>query len=506
MPRHAAGSSMESGGLPPSSQSVRRSPTPVVTRPAARRDIHMAPTSPPRAQFSKERASPSPWPSKAECIIILCCAVDAVDKTLLPSCFRALQMDLGVSPTELGVLNLFQCMAFSLALPVWGWLTSVIPARDLLITGCTMWGVATGALALSLDFKTHCALRAINGMGLCGVMPISQAMLVEMVPEDRRGVAFGRLGAVSAASSMLAAWYAVTVQAEEFQVGFSTLHGWQVVHLQVAAASLAVAMLVSCRMPEGRVYSGAADGTLPVGGTRNAVWTIFRIPSFVLLVLQGVTGAVPWNAMSFINLYYSACGYTDAQAARLGMVGGIGGMCSNLLGGHLGDAAAKRFPARGRVMVALTSVLLGIPTFSSLFFLVPRDPAWFTAAATVAFCFSLTAGWTPAGANRPICAELVTSPTERAQTIAWWVMIEGISASLFGAPLVGWLSEKFGYRLGEEQDHAMPDASEALAKAMVGVAMVSWVTCACVWVAMGFTFPRDRAEARARAQLFKHEA
>jgi len=221
--------------------------------------------------------------SSAELILILCCAVDASDKRLLPATFRALQTDLSATPSVLGRLSLFQSMAHSLALPVWGYLTAYYTPRDLLVAGCLIWGVATAGLALTYNIHTHCILRAINGVGLCGVLPISQAMLIEIVPEDQRGMAFGRLQAFSTLAAMVTNWYAVSIQRKTFAVVGLQVHGWQVVHMQVAVASLMLAALVRHYMPapEGGRRGSTANGQgFSFSEAAATLGKILRIPSF----------------------------------------------------------------------------------------------------------------------------------------------------------------------------------------------------------------------------------
>lgn len=328
-------------------------------------------------------------------------------------------------------------------------------------------------------------------------MPVAQALLCEIVPEDQRGSAFGRLQACTTLAGMLATWFAVSQQSSDVVLpGGTVIRGWQQVYAEVALVSLALAAAVNKYMPEDKHHAGSG-GPLKLHDMWSATRKIVQIPSFVLLVMQGVTGGVPWNAMAFMTLYWQSCGYSDIQAGNLAIFQGVGGILGALLGGQLGDMASRHLPQRGRPLVALTSVLLGIPTHIILLFMVPRNPAWFLAAALASFVFHLVACWAPAAANRPMCAELVNSPSERAQIVALWVMIEGVTASFCGAPLVGLLSEKFGYKLMKTQDLAGDSAetADALARALVGVGVVAWGGCALAWVGMLWTFPKDRLAA-----------
>lgn len=292
--------------------------------------------------------------------------------------------------------------------------------------------------------------------------------------------------------TMFTTYIAVSFQNATVGVGAFQVRGWQLVHGQVALVSFLLAFFVFKVLPK----SPTSSSPPLLSNIVQNMMSILKIPSFVILVLQGITGGVPWNAMAFMSLYWSTCGFTDIEVGRLALLAGTGGVIGEFISGYLGDAAARRFPNRGRVFVAFTSVCLGIPFYLGMFYLVPRDGHWLLLAAALQFSFHFVACWTVAAANKPICAELVRSPSQRAQIIALWCMLEGVSASIFGAPVVGFVSERFGYRLDPTTKIAGPEASAALANALVGVGVISWVCCATVWIAMAFTFPRDRQKAR----------
>eukprot|EP00933_Yihiella_yeosuensis_P014390 TRINITY_DN12929_c0_g2_i3.p1 TRINITY_DN12929_c0_g2~~TRINITY_DN12929_c0_g2_i3.p1 ORF type:complete len:468 (+),score=64.44 TRINITY_DN12929_c0_g2_i3:191-1594(+) len=436
----------------------------------------------------------------AQALLIACCALEAADRVLLPATFRSLEYALHVTPSQLGLMTLCQTLAYSIALPFWGAATAFYAPRDLLVLGCSLWSLANFCLAFSNEYYVHLLLRLVNGAALSGVTPLSQALLCETVPENQRGSAFGRLQAVTSASSMLSTWLAISQQSVVVHLsGGIQFHGWQLVYCQIAALSVLVALLVHFFMPE--EFSQKDSSNSDAKPVMSTIQTILRIPTFSMLVLQGVFGGIPWNALAFLTLYWQSCGYSDAAVGQLSLVQGFGGIFGSLLGGFLGDQAARIFPDRGRIFVAFSSVALSIFGFLVLFNSVPRDSYHFNEAAVALFFFCLTACWCPASTNRPICAELVNTSSERAQIIALWVMVEGIASGIFGAPLVGFLSEKFGYRLPVGQTKSVsvagdPVTSAALAHAIVSVGVIAWTICGLFWIVMAFTFPADRDRAR----------
>ena len=366
-----------------------------------------------------EAGDPMAWISPTERIVIVACIVDAADKALLPATLRSLQHALGAGPAALGMLSFYQNIAYSLALPLWGLaLAHGHDAADLLALGCVGFGMVTVALALSSSYALHCALRCLNGAFLCGIVPLGQAILVQIVAEDARGRAFGRLQAASALASLLTFAFCTS----------SSSTAWRSSYIAIGVASMGVGWFVRCSMP--RCSAGAAqhvvglstsrkEGTLQ--RARSSARKILQIPSFVLLVLQGITGGVPWNAMNFLPLYWLTIGYSDSDAGLLGAAVQAGFIAGSLVGGRVGDAWAKKSSDYGRAFTAQLSVSLGIPAFAAIFFLVPREPGNFGLAAFALFVFGSVATWVGVAANRPICADLVSTPAEQGQIVALWV-------------------------------------------------------------------------------------
>ena len=148
---------------------------------------------------------------------------------------------------------------------------------------------------------------------------------------------------------------------------------------------------------------------------------ITRIPAFLCLVGQGIFGGIPWDVMSFLLLLFEWRGLSRQQIVSIQFTQGISGTIGTPLGGVLGDRFAHL--PRGRIYVALTSVVLGTISFGIFLFSTSYKSIffWFN-------LFHLVAGWTTAAANRPICAEMAQNPSERAQIVSLWLLLEKVSA------------------------------------------------------------------------------
>lgn len=78
-------------------------------------------------------------------------------------------------------------------------------------------------------------------------------------------------------------------------------------------------------------------------------------------------GSFVWAALVFLTFYFQLLGMSDAAASMLVALFLAGVGCGGLLGGVIGDAAAKFWPRHGRLAVTQVSVFIGIPGSIILF-------------------------------------------------------------------------------------------------------------------------------------------
>jgi len=439
------------------------------------------------------KRGPAASPEWITNVVILACAVDAADKVLLPATFKAIDAQLHLGPSRLAALTFAQSISFSLALPVWGSLMRYYTAQDLMICGCFLWSAITFMLACTSLYPYQLLLRFAVGFALASVMPLGQAIICDVVEERKRGNAFGWMQGVSSALSMFVSFAATSMSAVDI-FGFA---GWRVAHVVVACFSLMAGLLLNSlgQMPATMIASDASW----LSEQSRVLKAVGGKPSFYIMVAQGVTGGIPWNAFAFLTFYFQLSGYTDVQAGQVMLLGGIGGIFGSIAGGKLGDCIGAHdglLPIVGRCAVAQTSVVLGTAVFLWMIN-IPYSAHSFPILLTAFILFHSVSCWTPCAALRPICSEIFRNSQDRAQVLALWIALEGIIASFCGAPLVGVLSEVFGYRLSHDGS-AVPEGAdrqrsvEALRRALIGVSIVPWALCALAWVPMYWTYPRDR--------------
>ena len=460
-------------------------------------------------------------------VLVLVASLDNADKQLLASSFPLLEKTLDLSVETLGYFSMFTNLSYALSLPFWGWLVHRYGMQHIhlvLSLACASWGLASILTAFSGSSLVGQAIfRCLNGAALGSILPLSQTILVGMVVPSMRGRAFGwmsvceKLAGTAAAASVV---YFDDWQRSYYLLGFLSVLMAGVARKQLTPGKRAQTKQQAVRHDakgdsggatigandnlslkandsdneegfsghndnDGDEQDSMTDSNQPNLSVMQILQRIARIPAFACLVAQGIFGGTPWDMMSFMLLLLDWRQFTKEQIVSIQFSTGLTGTIGGWLGGLLGDYAANRFGTRGRVGVALVSVVGGIPLYGMFLF-----ATHYHKAIVYINLFHLVATWPAAGALRPICADLARNPSERAQIVSLWIVLEKTSGAIFGAPLVGYLTghmvkmrdSNSQYTTQEE----MSQKAHALAWNLFGLSTLFWAICACFWVAMAF--------------------
>eukprot|EP00445_Apocalathium_hangoei_P041626 CAMPEP_0203972322 /NCGR_PEP_ID=MMETSP0359-20131031/98982_1 /ASSEMBLY_ACC=CAM_ASM_000338 /TAXON_ID=268821 /ORGANISM="Scrippsiella Hangoei, Strain SHTV-5" /LENGTH=180 /DNA_ID=CAMNT_0050910409 /DNA_START=73 /DNA_END=612 /DNA_ORIENTATION=- len=122
-------------------------------------------------------------------------ALEGADTVLLGACMGALQHDIGIEITDIGYMTVSQAVATNLAAPFWGILADrgILQRRTVLLLGSMGQGLVTILLAFVTDMIPMILLRALNGVLLAALRPISNGIVADVTAEKHRGKIFGRV-------------------------------------------------------------------------------------------------------------------------------------------------------------------------------------------------------------------------------------------------------------------------------------------------------------------------
>ena len=122
---------------------------------------------------------------------------------------------------------------------------------------------------------------------------------------------------------------------------------------------------------------------------------------------------MPRSALGFITMWLQTCGLGNASASFVVSVSFFTSLFASLLSGVVTDAIHKKYPVRGRPVVAQTAILLRCVLLFIMLRCIGRSPQSFYHFLTLSAAIGLLAGWPGIGVNRPILTEIV-NPNHRA--------------------------------------------------------------------------------------------
>lgn len=150
--------------------------------------------------------------------------------------------------------------------------------------------------------------RALNGIGLAIVAPAIQSLVADSTNDSNRGTAFGWLQLTANIGSVVGGLCSVLIA----PITFMGIPGWRLSFHLVGIISVAVGVLV---------YLFAHDPHFLEDNMKNrnqdeskSFWSevkdllqeaksVIKIPSFQIIVAQGITGSFPWSALTFSAMW-----------------------------------------------------------------------------------------------------------------------------------------------------------------------------------------------------------
>jgi sugar phosphate permease len=267
-----------------------------------------------------------------------------VDRVNISVAAPALRKELGLTPTQLGLI--FSAFAYPYAgmQIVGGWLSDRFGPRRVLAALSLLWASATIMTGLSWSVAALVVFRLLVGAGEGGAFPTATRAFTFWLPVRERGFAqgithsFARLGGAITPSIVLA---------------ISIRYGWREAFYVLGAASLAwtAVWIVSFRdTPDEHPWVTASELADIGAGDESArvvsgatPWRLIVSRMWLVTLVDFCYGWSLWVFLTWLPSYLSdARGFKADQVALMTMLPLLSGVVGDTLGGVVSDAIFRR--------------------------------------------------------------------------------------------------------------------------------------------------------------------
>jgi len=395
-----------------------------------------------------ENGATAPWPRPgiawyAVVILVIAFIFSFIDRIIIAMLVEPLKQDLGLSDTQLGLLQglAFAVFYATVGLPI-GRLADRRSRRAIIGWGIFLWSIMTAVCGLARNFWELFLARVGVGVGEAALSPAAYSMIADYFPREKLGRALGvyQSGAFFGAGlSFLVGGLVIQAASRAGEVSLPFLgevRAWQLVFFAVGLPGVLVALLMlTVREPVRRGQLAAGGAGLPLAqvlGYARQRWRVFvlHFTGFALLAVP-LTAILTWAFVYFTRVL----GFTPPEAGlRLGGLLIVLSPLGVYGGGWLADHLQRRGYRDATLRVALLAAAGLLPLSAVSALTMDRD-------LTVALFGPLIFFASLSMAVAPAALQVVTPNQMRGQVSAVWMLVLNLVTAGLGPSAVGVITD-----------------------------------------------------------------
>jgi len=349
-----------------------------------------------------------------------------IDRQIVFAVFPAIQQDLHLSDTQLGLLASAFMWVYLATAPVFGLLADRGKRPVLMGIGVTIWSACTAMSGLVRSYAGLVAARAAVGVGEASYGAIAPAVLSDACPPEQRGRLLAFFSMAIPVGSALG--YLLGGALEQAV-------GWRAVFMLVGIPGIIVAVLVS-RLPD-RLHDAVQDGRARPG--RAAYRELLKTRSYrancaaMTAMTFALGGMAAWVPTYLVRVRGMALVEANLVFGLLTLASGIGG---TVAGGWLGDRLLRRHPA-AHLLVSGAGLMLSVPCAAAVILANERSTVLAAIFLAEVFVFLNT------GPLNAVIAAVSGAPV-RATAFAINIFVIHLLGDAISPTIMGLLSERYG--------------------------------------------------------------
>ncbi len=160
-------------------------------------------------------------------------------------------------------------------------------------------------------------VRALTGIGLAVIIPTTDSLIGDYFPANSRGRAFGLLGLTGVIGVVFGTLFATAIVSSNYIFG---IESWRFSFYVMGLISIAIGFLVLfvAKDPQRGLMEGLTEKQQAKYQMKGSDFIkILSNKTFMLIVLQGIAGSIPWNAILLMVTWLEYVGFDPLTAGLI---------------------------------------------------------------------------------------------------------------------------------------------------------------------------------------------
>jgi len=463
--------------------------------------------------------------------LLVASLLKASDVGFVSALFKVYERDFDLTPSSLGQVWLAQSLSMKFAGLVWSpRIDSENDPKKFLVIMVVGLGFTSLLASQASGFWDLAVLRFVAGCFNASLRPLTGSVVAQIGSENR-GQLFSKVSIMEATGKLLGASICAKFSDD-----------WRILLASFGSLCIGIGAIFKIILPEKKTLvktPGKKNKQEEMQEKESSLKTILSMKSFHLIVLHGLFSSFPFNGFSFLMMWFQIGGVDSAQAGIFGNAMHMGTIVGQFLSGFVGDYFAALDPLHGRIYAAQSAAFLRIPIAAYVFLGVGVENL--PLAAFALFVMGCVIPWIGTGMTKPILTELIPKAAagrllsihfalQSVFSIGSGLVVGALAEEMYGydiekvktrekackieterrALLAGENSSNFWESLFDmewwistteplkscvdEENHY------ALGRAILWNTVLPWIISAIFISCLHFTFPKDRARAKALKQ------
>jgi len=290
------------------------------------------------------------------------------DRLLIGPLTSAIMADFNLNEVQMGGIITGSLILGSIFYPIWGFLFDRFARPKLLALASLIWGITTWLSAIAPTPRLFLISRASTGIDDSSYPGIG-SLISDYFPPDKRSRIFGFLQLSIPLGYLLGLVLALKM---------APVFGWRIIYLFTGLLGIIMAGFIYFGVKD--IPRGSSEPELAVSNDLKShkmnlglIRDLAKIPTLVILFLQGFVGVLPWQVITFWSFRYLEVerSYSNSTISSIMIPAVLMIGLGYFLGGYFGDLAYSK-DIRGRLYISIIGVFMGA-IFLSISLNIPVD-------------------------------------------------------------------------------------------------------------------------------------